>query len=130
MSKHLLSLVLALTFTLLLASCTQEEVPKDLLSQEQMVPVLTDLEIAYAGVDQTVKDPNERKKKYEEMNSMVLKKHALTHDQFYASYQWYEADPMLLDTIFKQVVTKLNQELGNLRASQNAKPRAKVPELK
>ncbi len=129
MSKRLLILIY-LSMVLLVAACTNEGPPDGILSQEQMVPVLADLEVVYAGVDQTVKDPRERVKKYEEMNTLILKKHNMNHDQFYSSYQWYEANPILLDTIFKQVVTRLNDDLIKLQSDEAAKPRPKPLELK
>ncbi|MBK9448253.1 MAG: DUF4296 domain-containing protein [Bacteroidetes bacterium] len=92
-----------------------------------MVPVLKELEIAYAGVDQTVKDPKQRAAKYEEMNSLVLKKNNLEKKQFFDSYKWYEAHPVLLDTILKQVVLELNADLINLEQGGNVKPQNLAP---
>lgn len=129
MSKRFLILIY-ITVVLLVAACSAEGPPEGILTQEQMVPVLADLEVVYAGVDQTVKDPRERVKKYEEMNTLILKKHNLNHEQFYSSYQWYEANPVMLDTIFKQVVTRLNDDLTKLQNEEAAKPRPKPLELK
>ncbi len=123
-------ILLYICIVALFAACSSDAIPADVLPQAVMVPVLTDLEIAYAGVDQTVKNPKERNKKYQDMNGLVLKKHNLEHEQFYASYQWYEANPLLLDTIFKQVVTLLNEELAALQKAESAPARPKVPELK
>lgn len=103
---------------MLLVACNSDSKPSDILSQEELVPVLTDLEIAYAGVDQTVKDPKERKDKYEEMNSLVLKKHNMEKETFFSSYQWYESQPEILDTIFKQVIISLNKELLPLQEKE------------
>ena len=64
------------------------------------------------------------------MNSLILKKHNVDHEQFYSSYQWYEANPVLLDTIFKQVVMRLNDDLTQLQGAEAAKPRPKPLELK
>jgi hypothetical protein len=93
-----------------------------------MVPVLKELEIAYAGVDQTIKDPKQRAAKYEEMNSLVLKKNNLEKKQFFDSYKWYEERPVLLDTILKQVILQLNNDLINLEQGGNApKPQNIAP---
>ncbi len=92
-----------------------------------MVPVLKELEIAYAGVDQTIKDPKQRAAKYEEMNSLVLKKNNLEKKAFFDSYKWYEAHPVLLDTILKQVVFQLNEDLLNLEQGGSPKPQNIAP---
>ncbi len=121
------SLILGLLFSALAWGCSEESRPDALLPEEQMVPVLKELEIAYAGVDQTVKDPKQRAAKYEEMNSLVLKKNNLEKKQFFDSYKWYEAHPVLLDTILKQVVMELNADLINLEQGGNVKPQNLAP---
>jgi hypothetical protein len=128
MSKHHFFLIYCI-IALVVTACSGEGRPANVLDQEKMVPVLADLEIVYAGIDQTVQDPKNRVAKYEEMNGLVLKKHNIDQEQFYLSYQWYEANPSLLDTIFKQVASKLNDDLNALQAGESGKPRGKVPEL-
>ena len=129
MSKRFVILIY-LSIVFLVVGCASDGPPAGIMTEAQMVPVLADLEVVYAGVDQTVKDPRERVKKYEEMNSLILKKHNVDHEQFYSSYQWYEANPVLLDTIFKQVVMRLNDDLTQLQGAEAAKPRPKPLELK
>jgi hypothetical protein len=119
--KHrVLAGVLALM--VLVLGCETDEKPSNVLSIPEMVPVLKELEIAYSGVDQTVKDPKERAKKYEEMNSLVLKKNKLEKHQFYDSYKWYEARPILLDTLLKQVVHELSMDLQELEGGGGQAP--------
>lgn len=79
-----------------------------------MVPVMKDLQIAYSGVDQTIKDPKERTRKYEEMNSFVMQKNEMNRQQFYDSYHWYEAHPVLLDSILKLVVRGISEDLSTM----------------
>jgi hypothetical protein len=105
-----------------LMGCETDEKPANILSIPEMVPVLKELEIAYSGVDQTVKDPKQRAKKYEEMNSLVLKKNKLEKHQFYDSYKWYEARPILLDTLLKQVVQELSMELQEMEGGGSPQP--------
>jgi hypothetical protein len=113
----------------LVVSCGSDSRPSSVLPQDEMVPILKDLEIAYAGVGQVVKDPKEQQIKYEEMNSMVLKKYKMDKATFFSSFQWYEQHPVLLDTIFKQILLELNAEL-NLQNGRRPQPRGKVPEVK
>ncbi|MFM2376877.1 MAG: hypothetical protein RLZZ165_1974 [Bacteroidota bacterium] len=93
-----------------MGGCGSETKPDHLLPVDQMVPVLKELEIAYVGVDQTTRDPKQRIRKYEEMNRLVLQRAKIDQSQFSASYQWYESQPELLDTIFKLVVLELERE--------------------
>lgn len=116
------SLIAGISLFLLMASCSEDARPSHVLSEDQMIPVLKELEIAYAGVDQTIKDPKQRPAKYEEMNSLVLKKNKMEKAEFYDSYRWYEAHPVLLDTILKQVVLELNKDILNLQDGGAATP--------
>lgn len=120
----------ALLFALLLTACGSESVPDGILLEEEMVPVLKDLQIAYAGVDQTVKNPRQRPMKYEEMNQIVLKKYKLSQTQFFDSYQWYQTRPELMDTIFQRVINQLNQELVEIQNQRSNRPAGGLPEMK
>ncbi len=127
--RHIVSLLLGICLSLFLTTCSSDSRPSDIMPEDELVPVLKDLEIAYAGVDQTVKDPRKRQKKYEEMNSIVLKKYNVEKEHFYSSYQWYESQPVLLDSIFKLVLIELNHDLVPLQNKGNTAPGGKVPEV-
>lgn len=88
-----------------------------------MVPVLKELQIAYAGVDQTIKEPKDLVKKYEEMNSLVLRKHQMDKNRFFNSYTWYEAHPARLDSVLKQVIMSLNEDMINLQQEPMQMPK-------
>jgi hypothetical protein len=128
-SKHRF-LVAVMAVLVVVFGCETDDRPEEILTIEQMVPVLTELEIAYAGVDQTIKDPKERTKKYEEMNSLVLKKNKLEKGQFYDSYKWYEQRPILLDTLLKLVVQELSMDLQELEGGGSQPPAQKAPGAK
>lgn len=116
-------LLLGVFLLSIVIGCSEDTRPAELLPEETMVPVLKELEIAYAGVDQTIKDPKQRAAKYEEMNSLVLKKNNLEKKQFFDSYKWYEERPVLLDTILKQVIVALNNDLINLEQGGGTTPK-------
>lgn len=98
------------------------------MSEEQIVPILKDMQIAYAGVDQTIKNPRHRPKKYQEMNRMILDKHGIEKARFYDSYSWYQQRPMLMDTIYQRVITELNVEIVPLQNKKSKRPKGRVPE--
>lgn len=129
MSKHRHILFLYAAVLLLFWACASDGRPENLLSQERMVPIIKDMEISYAGVDQMVKDPKERHAKYQELNGLVFKKHNVDQAQFYTSYKWYESKPMLLDTIFKQVISLLNEDLKAMPKGGKPQPGGMVPDM-
>jgi hypothetical protein len=110
--------LLSLAICLVLAACGQEEAPLDILTQSEMVPVLKDMQIAYAGVDNTVRNTKQLSKKYEEMNQLVLKKNNVDRERFKRSYDYYKMQPELMDTIFSLVIGALNEEMAALQAGK------------
>ena len=72
------------------------------LSVEEMVPIVKDLQIAYAGVDATIQKPEDRPPKYEEMNTLILAKHQMDKETFFDSFSFYQENPALMDSIFKK----------------------------
>lgn len=113
MVRKVLATALPLMVVLLLAACG-DGVPSGVLSQEEMVPVLRDLHIAYAGVDLTTPDAKLREGKYAELNHVVLDKYHLDEKVFYESYEYYQHNPTLMDTIYNEVINALNLELAPL----------------
>jgi len=93
-----------------LVAC-EEEQPGWVMSEEEMVPVIKDLHLAYAGVDVTIRNPKNRPMKYQEMNELVIEKHNLDRQKFYDSYEYYQNEPALMDSIYQKVVNELNEEL-------------------
>ncbi|MEM0998248.1 MAG: DUF4296 domain-containing protein [Bacteroidota bacterium] len=127
MRSLLYSFFLLALVTGLATGCESDKRPADLLTEEQMVPILKDMQIAYAGVDNTVRNPASRPLRYEEMNKLVLEKHGMGKEQFFSSYQWYEQHPELMDTIYQQVITQLSIDIVPLQNKQKRRPGG-VPE--
>jgi hypothetical protein len=103
--------ITAMLFVLLLAACSKEQAPAGILPEEEMAPLLCDMQIAYAGIDHTIPNPRDRNKKYDEMNQAILKKHGYAKEEFYKSYQWYQERPEIMDSLFQQVIRLLEKEM-------------------
>ena len=103
-------------------------IPDGVMEIEDMVPVVKDLQIAYAGVDATIQNPEDRPVKYEEMNTLILAKHQVDKETFFDSFSFYQHNPTLMDSIFKQVVDQINEEIVNLdKGGQPNKNRPNPP---
>lgn len=113
---------LIIFLSLLLVSCEKEAVPMDLYTVEEMIPVLKDLQIAYAGVDVTVALQEEKERKYDELNVLVLERHEMDNERFFRSFQWYQSQPEVMDKMYSEVIDILTKELDELQkelANQN-----------
>lgn len=106
------------------------DTPNGILEIEAMIPIVKDLQIAYAGVDATIPNPNERPEKYEEMNTLILAKHQMAKETFFNSFSYYQDNPILMDSIFKNVVDEINLEIVELDNKGGQKPINPAPEVK
>ena len=105
-------------------------IPSGILEIDTMIPIVKDLQIAYAGVDATIQDPSKRPVKYEEMNTLILAKHQVNKETFFDSFSFYQENPVLMDSIFKNVVDQLNQEIVQMDNNGGQKPSVPAPEVK
>ena len=120
-------LVLVLFGGLLGLPACEEASGVGVMTEEEMVPVLKDLHIAYAGVDVTVRNPKQRPEKYKEMNDLIIQKHGIDRQNFYDSYEYYQSQPALMDSIYQKVIDGLNSELSPATPSSPPRPPAGAP---
>lgn len=104
-----------LGFALLLVTACGESKPAHIMPEAEMVPIVKDLQIAYAGVDATIRNPANRPVKYQEMNSQILQKYKVDKDRFYESFNYYQERPALMDSIYQKVITQLNVDIVPLQ---------------
>ncbi len=113
MKKNLAS-VLILLMALLIYSCSAPKViiPKDILSKENMVAILTDIHLAESAV--TLKFTNKDTSMYQaaEYTDFICKNHKTTKEQFNKSYDFYISHPELLNKIYDDVLTELSKKQG------------------
>ena len=113
-------------FVATLAGCAEKR-PAWVMSEDKIVPILKDMQIAYAGVDVTVSGDKNRQKKYAEMNALILDKYGVKPDSFYKSYQYYQDRPELLDQVYMTVIEKINLDIIPLE-EKNRRPKEKQVE--
>ncbi len=115
-----------LAVTLVLVGCASgPTAPEGLIVADSMVVILTDLHLAEgyhstprtSGASPTL-HPYARQRAAQGFEG-VLRHHAVTMAQFDASLDYYLQQPYVLDTIYKQVVTRLD----TLQARANQSPR-------
>lgn len=114
---------------LMLHGCHKEQVPDGIMSDKEMVPIVKDMQIGYAGVDQTTPNARERNLKYGELNQAVLQKHGVDADRFYKSFEYFESKPVLMDTLLQQVIGALNADLDSINKQRKAPPVMPKPKL-
>ena len=98
---------------LLLIACAppKPKIPNNLLDQHLMSDIIAEMHLAdaIASKDDVVnKDSiNQRAVNYREF---IYTKYAVTHTQFNASFDFYKQNPILMDSVYAEVVNKLSSK--------------------
>jgi hypothetical protein len=93
------------------SSCSKKEVqiPKDILSRQELVPVLVDMHLAQAalGINQLTDSTRYSMKDY---SSYIFKSHHTTKEKYEQTLAFYTAHPELLDEIYSEVINELSKK--------------------
>lgn len=103
---------LYLSIILLLFACAPEKpkAPSNALTQQQMSDILADMHLADAiasGKIGNVDSSNQVAINYREV---IYRKYHTTHEQFSESFNFYKNHPVLMDSIYTEVITKLSNK--------------------
>lgn len=106
-------------FAFLLFACSKKpvEVPTDVLTKEQIIPVLVDIHLAQSAV--TVYQYNDTLKyNINELTAAILKNKNVTTEKFKKSLKFYSDNPELMDEIYQQVISDLTEIQGRSMVKQ------------
>ncbi|MBK6444969.1 MAG: DUF4296 domain-containing protein [Bacteroidetes bacterium] len=111
--KHSVFFFCTLLFSFLANSCSknEEKIPKDVLSPDEMVPLLIDMHIAQAAVSvfqysDTIRYNNT------ELSVYILKKRKIEPEKYLRSMKYYSARPDQLSEIYQHVIDELSKTQG------------------
>jgi hypothetical protein len=117
---------------LFLGACHQnndtKHVPSDLLSKEQMIPLLVDIHLTEASLklNQSIVLTKDVKLYYSSAYSPVFIKHKTSPEQFESSIQWYTRHIDQLDEIYAEVITRLSKLETQLKSKPIIPPGKKI----
>jgi len=97
-------------FGLLGTSCISEEIPEDVLPQEQMRAILKDFHLANAMAQRPGRDLEARKSDREELYSAILSRYDIARKTFFDSYIFYLDHPRILNDMYAKIVEELNEQ--------------------
>ncbi len=113
--KNKFILLFVLIFSIHLFACKDSEIviPPDILSKEELVPILTDLQIAQAS--RTIFEYSDTVSySLNDYRMAILKKKNIEEAKFESSMKFYSAHPELLQEIYNEVVNELSRKQGEL----------------
>jgi hypothetical protein len=115
MKKYIL--ILTFILSILLYSCARskkEKVPDDILSKDELVPVLIDIHLAEAGASFSRLESDSFEYYLRSYYYSIFDKYDITKDYFEKSMAYYLDNPGIL----KQVYERVNDSLSNLQIMQ------------
>ncbi len=103
---------LFLCFLISMSACKkkQVEIPADVLKKEEMVAVLTDVQIAEAAINKQTEVGNFGPDYTAAYYNFIFSKHKITVDIYRKSMEWYTQHPELLDKVYEEVIIELSKK--------------------
>lgn len=107
---------LLIFFLVFFLACEDSKKPQDLISEDKMVEVLTDLHIA-EGAMRTYYLSNDSMKHYAKAYyNTVCEKHGVTYKQYRASYMYYAGEQGKMEEIMDKVLENLSKKESGIEA--------------
>jgi len=100
---------LIIMMVILAISCSNNKVPKGILTEKQITPVIVDLHLAEAVFTQRYALEIKRENFQEDLYLSVLKKYKLDQKAFEASVLYYGKHPDKYKPIYDEVLNRLNE---------------------
>ncbi len=111
------SLITTVFFFVLFTSCLNEEKkPEIVLSESQMVEVMTEFQIAEAIVRLGYHRTTDSLIYNDSIYSALFNKLEITQQQFDTSFSYYSAHPKDFEKIYEQVLTNLSTRAAEIKS--------------
>lgn len=106
---------------ILFFSCKQENnIPNEVIPEEKMVEVITQLEItqAYLKIKSAALDSNilNLNQHQTEILNTVLTQHSITQEEFNTSINYYATHPKRMEKIYSKAIEKLSEKQAEFHA--------------
>jgi hypothetical protein len=134
MSQFRYFILVSIAF-LVATSCEKRplpQAPQRLLSEAEMVDILTDIQLAEATAGQRVGLRIDTRQKQKQLFvEQITQKYAISHQVFWDNYHYYAEDPQKIDTLYAQVIQKLEKmlPLEQERMRKNPPPLIVAPHI-
>ena len=104
-------------------ACSKNRVPKGILTDEEITPVLVELHLAEAIFAQRYALEVTRDNYQEDLYLSILKKYKLDQKTFEASVLYYGKNPVKYKPIYDEVLNRLNEMSAKSRAKDSIQTR-------
>ena len=97
-----------------LIACKGSKSPGDIINQERMTGLLTEIHIADGSMYNTMQLPDTLYKYGTSKYLVIFKKYQTDSVEFRRSFKYYSAHPDILATIYEQITTNLKQKSDSI----------------
>ena len=111
-----------------LAACSSEDKPENLLDQDKMVNIMTDIHLIEAEINNLhLQHQDSSVFMYQKLKVKMLKKYDTDTASFNASFKYYLLNPDKMKPIYVEVKKKLEEAKKKIVMTSKAKTSAKSP---
>ena len=112
-----------ISMAIMVLACSNNRVPKGILSEKQIIPVLVDLHLAEGIYNQRYVQQITRGNYQEDLYLSILKKYKLDQKVFEASVLYYGKHPDKYKPVYDEVLNRLNEMSVKSRAKDSIEAR-------
>ncbi|CAG0988189.1 MAG: DUF4296 domain-containing protein [Bacteroidetes bacterium] len=111
------NIISALLLFCILSSCNikEERILDEILNEEEMVALMSDMQLAEAIVKLQVNRVDSTSVFADSLFSQVFKKHNINKEKFKKNFDYYNSNPALMEEIYNKVIEKLSEEQAGLK---------------
>lgn len=85
-------------------------IPQDVMNKQLMESVIFDMHVAEGVITTEKMQGDSSHRKVLGLYQKVFKKYGITQEQFYKSYDFYVQHPVLLDSIYNNIISNLSEQ--------------------
>ena len=112
---HQLSIAVkvCLLISLFSASCAHQNesaVPADIISKDTMILILTDIHLLESSLNLRIFEDRKLMNARNAIKPKIYRDYGVTKAQFYKSYDYYANKPLLIDSIYTDVISEISKQ--------------------
>jgi hypothetical protein len=98
-------------------SCSnpKQEIPENILNEEQMVALMCDMQLAEATIKLQINRLDSASIHSDSLYEAVFKKHRINKEIFDKNFEYYSLQPSAMEGIYNRVIETLSQNQAGLR---------------
>lgn len=86
-----------------------EKTPETILSEEEMIAILTDINIMEAAINLKIRDEGVKAAQDSSLYFNIYEAHQITKEKFDESMKYYSAQPNVFSNIYAEVLNELSR---------------------